>query len=247
VSPGGAGGPVAFVGDSHLLAGDEATPAFVRFVAASVGRFERLVLVGDVFDLWIARGRLHEEHHRRALEAIREARARGLAVDYAVGNRDYGVETLPDAPFDRIATETLRDPSATPAWVAEHGDLVNADDLQYRRWRAFSRSAPVLGTFLALPAAVSVPLSQWLERRMRTTNLDHKRAFPTGHALRRARFHFEESGARYLVLGHFHQELRLDAAPGEVLVLPDWKRARRHAEWHPNATSGTMKLADSVA
>ena len=48
-------GPTAFVGDSHLLAGDATTAAFAKFVQACPGRFSRLVLVGDIFDLWLAR------------------------------------------------------------------------------------------------------------------------------------------------------------------------------------------------
>jgi len=242
---GPADGPVAFVGDSHLLAGDDATGAFVDFVQRCPSRFARLVLVGDVFDLWLARPHLHEEHHRLALAALGEATTRGLAVDYAVGNRDFGVETLPGSPFARVATELLHAPGGRPAWVAEHGDLVNEDDTQYRRWRAFARSGPVLGSFLALPGALGVSLSQWLERRMRTTNLAYKRRFPTEHAVRRAERHFAETGASFLVLGHFHQELRLPARGGEVIVLPDWKRARRHAEWHPGGAAGRVEIVDS--
>ena len=242
----GRAAPVAFVGDSHLLAGEpEVTAAFCRFVEACPGRFARLVLVGDIFDLWLARPHLHEPHHVEVLAAIREAASRGLAVDYAVGNRDFGLETLPGAPFARIATELLLEPGDSPAWAAEHGDLINTDDLSYRRWRAFSRSAPVLGTYLRLPGWAGIPASRWLEQRMRTTNLAYKRAFPTDHAVRRATEHFARTGARWLVLGHFHEERRLAAGAGEVLVLPDWKRSRRHAEWLPGPRPGTMLFADS--
>ena len=237
-------GPVAFVGDSHLVAGDETTRALARFIEGAPGRIARLVLVGDIFDLWLARPHLHEDQHRRILASIREASARGLHVDYVVGNRDFGVESLHESPFSRIASEILTDPAPTPAWVAEHGDLVNEDDVQYRRWRAFSRSRPILGSFLALPGTIGVPLSQWLERRMRTTNLDYKRRFPESHALRHAERVLAASGTRWLVLGHFHVELRLPCLQGEIIVLPDWKRARRHALFEPDA-GGRMSLVDS--
>ena len=236
--------PVAFVGDSHLLPGDDTVELFLDFLAGAPARFERLVLVGDIFDLWLARPHLHEEHHRRTIEGMAAARSAGLAIDYVVGNRDFGVEGLADAPFDRVASVLLPETGEAPAWLAEHGDLVNEEDRQYRSWRALSRSAPVLGTFLRLPAALGVPLSQWLERKMRTTNLAYKREFPMAHAVRRAAGHFERTGARYLVLGHFHQELRFRAGEGEVLVLPSWKTAPRHAEWDPAA--GTMRFTDSV-
>jgi UDP-2,3-diacylglucosamine pyrophosphatase LpxH len=235
---------VAFVGDAHLLAGDEATRAFVAFLERAPGRFERLVLVGDIFDLWIARPHLHEAHHDLVLEALAQARARGLAIDYAVGNRDYAVESLARAPFDRVALELLV--AGDSGWIAEHGDLVNDADAQYRAWRRFSRSRPVLHGFLALPGAVSRPLAAWLERRMRTTNLQYKRRFPIEAARHHASRVLGETGARYLVLGHFHQELRFPVDGGEVLVLPDWKRARRHALWLPAADGGTFTFEPSL-
>jgi len=236
-------GPVAFVGDSHLLPHDRATDDFERFLKGAPSRFSRLVLVGDIFDLWLARPHLHEEHQRRILEGVALARAAGLPTDYVVGNRDYGVEDMPDSPFDRVAPECLDG----GGWAAEHGDLVNEDDARYRAWRRFSRGRLVLGTFLRLPSAVGLRASQWLERRMRTTNLAYKRSFPTRSAVERAREHFSRTQARFLVLGHFHQELRFPAEPGEVLVLPDWKRSRRHAEWSPGATAaGTMRFVDSL-
>jgi UDP-2,3-diacylglucosamine pyrophosphatase LpxH len=237
---------VAFVGDSHLLAGEPVVDRFLEFLAEAPRRFERLVLVGDIFDLWLARPHLHEEHHRRVLEGLGQARSEGLAIDYAVGNRDFGVETLPESPFDRVATTSL-DAPARGGWVAEHGDLVNQADRQYRTWRAFSRSRVVLGTALRLPAAVGVPLSQWIERKMRTTNLAYRRAFPTSQASERAEQLFAATDARFLVLGHFHQELRFDVVGGEVLVLPDWKRSLRHAEWTgEGAAAGTMRFTDSL-
>lgn len=240
-------GPVAFVGDSHLLAAEAGiTTSFLDFLATAPDRFARLVLVGDIFDLWLARPHLHEEHHRRVLAAVDAARVRGLPIDYVVGNRDFAVETLPLSPFSRVATECLGDPAERPAWLAEHGDLVNDDDAQYRRWRAVARSRIVLGAFLALPGVVGVPISQWIERRMRTTNLAYKREFPTEHVVRRAARHFDATGACHLVLGHFHQELRLEARGGDVIVLPDWKRARRHAEWHPGPDGGRMLFARST-
>ena len=235
--------PTAFVGDSHLLPDDGSTEAFLGFLESAPGRFARLVLVGDIFDLWIARRRLHDQHHDSVLAALQRARERGLAIDYAVGNRDYLVESLPGSPFDRVGTVELLDTSDSPAWVAEHGDLINEDDTSYRRWRRFSRSRIVLGLFLALPSPVARRLSLWLERRLRTTNLAYKRRFPEEHALRRAAGHVRHHGIRFVVLGHFHQELRLRAQDAEILVLPDWKRSRRHLEWDPD--SGTMTFVAS--
>lgn len=241
-------GPVAFVGDAHLVAADETTGLFAAFLEQAPERFERLVIVGDLFDLWLARPHLHEAHHARVLSAIAGARDRGLAVDYTVGNRDFGLEHLRPCPFDHVASEVLAGPEVDghPAWLAEHGDLVNDDDRAYRRWRAFSRSPAVLGSFLRLPGTVGIPLAQWLERRMRTTNLAYKRRFPTEHVVRHAARHFDRTGSRYLVLGHFHEERRVAVPGGEVLVLPDWKRSRRHLEWSLRGTTPDARFVASL-
>jgi UDP-2,3-diacylglucosamine pyrophosphatase LpxH len=79
---------------------------------------------------------------------------------------------------------------------------------------------------------------------MRTTNLAYKRRFPLEHATRRAEGHRREHGVAHVVLGHFHQEMRLQAEGVEILVLPDWKRSRRHLEWDPVARA--MTFADSL-
>ncbi len=139
------GRPIAFIGDSHLLPEEDTVDAFLDLLEAAPARFSRLVLVGDIFDLWIARRQFHDEHHRRVLERFSALHRAGFPIDYAVGNRDYAVESLTPRPFDRVASELLQENDEAPDWLAEHGDLINEDDRQYRAWRRFSRSWPVLG------------------------------------------------------------------------------------------------------
>ena len=226
------------------MPGDSTTEAFLRFLESAPMRYERLVLVGDIFDLWIARRRFHLPHHDVVLAALARSAAAGLAVDYVVGNRDYAVETLEPSPFARVAPIVLLDPASTPAWAAEHGDLANDEDTRYHAWRRVSRSAPVLGSFLRLPGFVGRPLSLWLERRMRTSNLAYKRRFPLEHVTSHAERVLASTAARFVVFGHFHEERRFSISGGEVLVLPDWKRSRRHAEWRPD--TATMVFAPSL-
>ncbi|MEM7245937.1 MAG: hypothetical protein AAF533_11380 [Acidobacteriota bacterium] len=223
--------PVAFIGDSHLLPDESSVPEFIEFLRTAPGRYSRLVLLGDIFDLWIARPAFHDDHHEEVLAAFHEAEQAGFPIDYTVGNRDYAVETLRPSPFDRVEPEVLAERPEQPRWLAEHGDLVNQDDRQYQGWRRFSRSRFVLGPVCCLPSFIGKPLSLWLERKMRTTNLAYKRRFPLEHVQRRAAAQFAETGARHLVLGHFHEERHHEVEGGEVWVLPDWKRSHRHLEW----------------
>jgi UDP-2,3-diacylglucosamine pyrophosphatase LpxH len=74
-------------------------------------------------------------------------------------------------------------------------------------------------------------LAERLERGMRASNPEYKRAFPEDH-VREYAAGFLRDGADVVVLGHFHVERDLTAQPpsppGRIVVLPEWKTTRRH-------------------
>ena len=125
-----------------------------------------------------------------------------------------------------------------------HGDLANSDDRRYLRWRRFARSPLIWGLFNLLPKRIRIGLAESTEKRMRSTNLDQKREFPTAQVLAYAGS-FLKAGHDVVVLGHFHEEREFmiggDAGPGRVVVLPEWKGSRRHLEVN---VSGDLSFVD---
>ena len=227
-------GDLILVADSHLNAEDAETDRFVRFLR-DVGRSaEKLLLLGDIFDLWIALRKLELPFHRMVVEALDEVARSGIEVIYLEGNRDYFVgERYQDGPFTRVIPDAAILQHGGNRVHVSHGDLVNLRDRQYQRWRWLSRSAGMRLAFGALPAAPAGRLSSYLERRFRTTNAQYRIRFPAEQAAGYAEQAFR-SGADMLVMGHFHEERVMEFPGGEghgggrLFVLPGWREDHRY-------------------
>ena len=213
-----------FVGDVHLDRDDPELAAFLAYLRQVGASAARLVLMGDLFNLWIGDPELEQPHHRAVIDALRALRAGGVQVHYLEGNRDYRVARAHlGTTFDAVSDLGLDESWGGKRIWAAHGDLVNAHDVQYRFWRRLSRSGVAFGAFGLLPRSRRFALAEGVERRMRGTNLAMKRELPSS-ALRAFAAPWIERGMDAVVLGHFHDEVEL---PG-VFVVPLWKDGRRH-------------------
>jgi UDP-2,3-diacylglucosamine hydrolase len=239
------GSDLVFVGDVHLDHGDPDLAAFVAYLRGLGATAGRIVLMGDLFNLWLGDPGLEQDHHRQVVDCFRELRAAGSEVHYLEGNRDYRIARAHrGGAFDAVDATGLREDWGGRTIWAAHGDLVNRHDLQYRAWRFVSRMTPAWWLMSAIPRAKRFALAEAMERRMRGTNLSMKRAFP--EALVRAyAAPFLEAGGDAVVLGHFHAEHELSSGPGErgrIFVLPEWKGSRRHLRV---TASGEMGFEDA--
>lgn len=233
-------GDVVFVGDVHLERDDRDLAEFVAFVERSARSASRIVLVGDLFDLWVGLRDMEGPQHRTVTECFERLRARGTTLRYIEGNRDYAIRArYTGTAFDDVAEGGIEESAGGRRIFAIHGDLVNESDRQYRRWRKLSRSRPFWWTFRSLPARVRHRLSQSLESSMRSSNQGFKRAFPE-ESVRRYAAGLLARGYDAVVLGHFHVEKELD---GRIFVLPEWRESRRHLR--VDASTGRIAFESS--
>lgn len=223
---------LVFVGDVHLERDDAALSDFVGFLKAVGQHASRVVLIGDLFNIWVGRPELEAPHQSAVLSSLRRLRARGTVVRYLEGNRDYRIaDGYAGDAFDDSTDGGIEERHGGVSLFATHGDLVNPRDRQYRAWRAFSRATPVWAAFQLLPRRRRVRIAEGLERRFRSTNIDFKSTIPEDdiRAFAAPRF---AAGHDAVVLGHFHVERRIDVeTPGgrrTVYILPEWKGSRRH-------------------
>ncbi len=84
-------GDLVFVGDVHLDREDASLPAFLRFLDALEPTTRRLVLVGDLFNLWLGQRSLEQPHQTAVVSKLAQLRERGVSVVYLEGNRDYRI------------------------------------------------------------------------------------------------------------------------------------------------------------
>lgn len=227
-------GNLVFVGDVHLESGDAALEDFLSFLDRVGRTAARIVLMGDLFNLWVARAELERPHQVRVIDRLVELRARGIVVRYIEGNRDYRVgRRHSGGALDDSTDNSLVEEFGGHRVFAAHGDLVNVADRQYRLWRRLSRSQLFWAAFRMVPRARRVRMAEALEARMRSTNLAFKQEFPE-QAVRGYAAELFAAGHDIVVLGHFHTErdltLENDGPRGRILVLPEWRESRRHLE-----------------
>jgi len=241
-------GNLVFIGDVHLDRGDPSLADFLAFLGGLTQSASRVVLLGDLFNLWLGRPELEQPHHRAVAERLEQLRRAGVVVRYVEGNRDYRIgDRYTGTALDEVSDAGIVESFGGHRVFAVHGDLANVEDRQYRLWRRFSRSTPVWRLFNLLPERLRSRFAERLESSLRATNLDFKRSFPE-QRVREYAARYLGSGHDLVVLGHFHveQDLRVEAAgaTGRVLVLPEWRSSRRHLELTPD---GEVAFVDSLA
>jgi len=227
-------GNLAFVGDVHLVPDDPILPEFLQFLEWLGKSCSQIVFTGDLFTVWLGRRELEQPHHAAVLSKLTELRGQGVVLRYIEGNHDFRIGSSPVAEFfDEVCDETLCESFGGLRILVAHGDLANSEDRRYRMWRRFARSPLIWGVFNLLPKRCRIRLAESTERRMRSTNLYHKREFPTEQVLAYAAS-FLEAGHDAVIMGHFHVEREFlidgEQGPGKVVVLPEWKGSRRHLE-----------------
>jgi UDP-2,3-diacylglucosamine hydrolase len=240
-------GDLVFIGDVHLDRDDPALEDFLRFLRSLGATTSRVVLLGDLFNVWIGGAAMEQPHQRAVAQALAELRRGGVRVGYLEGNRDYRIgRHYTGTALDEASESHLIERHGGKSVYTTHGDLVNLRDRQYRAWRAFSRSSPVWALFELLPVPRRLALVERLERRMRGTNLAQKRELPEALLREFAAARLRE-GHDAVVLGHFHVEREIPiAAPGaagRLFVLPEWRASRRHLVLRE---SGELAFVDSV-
>jgi UDP-2,3-diacylglucosamine pyrophosphatase LpxH len=218
---------IAVVADSHLGGpGGDGDELIAQLRALPGQCIERLILLGDIFHVWVGSKRFETPEVRKLLPVLRELRAGGLRIDYVEGNRDFFLVGSPYADaFDSIVLET-RFESAGQRVLAIHGDGLNQQDRQYRFWRWLSKSPVVRFFVLHLPGPVARRFVHSTENRLANTNFRHRKRVPE-QAIRDFGQRRVTEGHDLVILGHFHEPHSYPLEGGEIRLLDAWFRSRR--------------------
>lgn len=225
---------VAIIADSHLGGpGGDGDELVEQLRALPAEGCTRLILLGDVFHVWVGSEKFETPEVRKIVPELRRLRDAGLRVEYVEGNRDFFLRGSPYADaFDRVALEIpfeIETEEGTERCLAVHGDGINDRDWQYRFWRWLSKSPPVRGLILGLPSSWAQRFVHRTEARLSRTNFKHKRRIPEGPIRAYGERRLAEGYDR-LYLGHFHEPRDFDVPGGTVHVLDAWFDSRR-VEW----------------
>jgi len=221
---------VALIADAHLGGPGGSADLLVEQLRALPDQgCEHLVLLGDLFHVWVGDPRYETPEIAAVVEALHELEDRGLPVDYIEGNRDFFLDRGPYADAFRSVVRELTFEAGGKRYLVVHGDGLDRRDWQYHLWRKISKSAPARFLLTHAPRRFAQKIALTAERRLSSTNRRHKREIPEVVIRRYAE---ERLGAEHdtLLLGHFHEERRWQVEGGDVWLLDAWFRSRR-VEW----------------
>jgi UDP-2,3-diacylglucosamine pyrophosphatase LpxH len=221
---------VALLADAHVGGpGGRGDDLAEELAALEPGRCELLLVLGDLFHVWVGDRRYETAEIRRLLDAIDAVRARGIATRYIEGNRDFFLDDSVYAPhFDSIS---LEHPfvSGGVRYLAVHGDGIDDRDWRYRFWRFASKNPLSRAAARRLPGGLANRIVHDMDRRLAETNFEHKIRIPEAVIRDYGQRRLAE-GHDVVLLGHFHQPLRFAVPGGEVRVADAWYHTHR-LEW----------------
>lgn len=221
---------IALIADAHLGGpGGGPGPLVAQMASLAEQGCRRLILMGDLFQVWVGDPRFETAEITAFLAALAALRRQGVRVDYVEGNRDFFLTRGPyREAFDFVGLEVAFELGGV-RYLAVHGDGLNDRDWQYRFWRRLSKSPPVELAVRHFPRRLARRLVDSTERKLANTNFKHRARLPEaairGYAERRL-----AEGHNVLLLGHFHEPRTWTVPGGEVRLLDAWFRSRR-VEW----------------
>jgi UDP-2,3-diacylglucosamine hydrolase len=213
-----------FISDLHLAPQRRTTARFLEFLRADAPRHRELVILGDLFELWI--GDDTAASARPVLDALAAGTARGLRLLLMHGNRDpllgHGFAAATGGTL--LADPIVVDVAGTPTLLS-HGDAWCTDDVAYQKFRAMARQPQFQRDFLSRPLderiafGRSVRMQSESEKSTKATEIMDVAPDAVLEALRTA-------GVRRIIHGHTHRPaahvVDLGGTLAERWVLPDW-------------------------
>lgn len=221
---------VAVVADAHLGGPGGPAALLVRQLddLATVS-CERIVLLGDLFQVWVGNERFETPEIKAVVECLQRIRAAGIPLHYIEGNRDFFIAGSSYGElFDSVGSE-LEFETGGKRYLAVHGDGINAQDYLYRFWRRLSKNRLSRWAMNRLPRRMAERLISGFEEELSKTNFKHKRRMPEDVIIEYARHRLSKTFDAIL-LGHFHEPFKRSLEQGEVVVFDAWFKSRR-LEW----------------
>lgn len=232
------GGDLVVAADVHLGPDDPEVERFCGFLSEMGEQAASVVLLGDIFSLWMGAPRYTGAQHQAVMDACRMLRRSGVEVVFVEGNREYDVRGWEGDAFDVVDELWTACDWAGQRWRLAHGDLIDPGDVSNRVFRRVVRSRIVLGAVRRLPARWGLRLGHDIERALRHRNL-HRKTSIREERLAAYGAWLRQGGFAAGVIGHIHVELSRsfsaeDGRKTQLYVLPDWRTTHRYLRVTPS-------------
>lgn len=197
-----------FVSDVHLTEPDsERYQKFLQFLnLLSKKAVKRLVLLGDIFDLWVGRHQYFVSKHQELIQVLESLQAKGIEIHYFEGNHDLYLKDF----FGKSLGFKIHANFYEVSWDGlkirmEHGDLANPEDRGYLFLRSFLRNAFTKNIIRNLPGKIVNKIGESASHKSRdyTDHMDvDSKNVVRDYATRLS----GKSDFEVLITGHTHQK-----------------------------------------
>ena len=216
-----------FVSDLHLAPErPRIVDVFFDFAGKIAPRAEALYVLGDLFEYWVGDDELEDPFNAAVADALGTVARAGIAVSLMQGNRDV---LLGQKFAERCGAKVIPDPTVIELYgtrtILMHGDTLCTEDVEYQKFRAYSRDPGNQRKFLALSLAerrkqaLGMRAQSQSDKQQKSPEIMDVAEAAVVRALR-------ETGYPRLIHGHTHRPGRhvhaLDGRTCERWVLPDW-------------------------
>jgi UDP-2,3-diacylglucosamine hydrolase len=216
-----------FISDLHLTTErPQANQQFFEFLAQIAPAAQALYILGDLFEYWVGDDDTTDPLNASVAVALKALAARGTAVYFLHGNRDFlvGEDFAARSGAQLIPDPTLIDLHGTRTLLM-HGDTLCTDDIEYQKQRTIYRNPQMQAQLLQLPLAVRHQKAREL-RALSVSSKSGKAAEIMDVSPAAVDAVLREHQYPRLIHGHTHRPARhehvVDSHACERWVLNDW-------------------------
>lgn len=194
------------------------------FLHGIVGKYDLMVLVGDIFDLWFDWKYTIVKQYFPILRSLADIADAGCRIVYISGNHDFW---FGDFLSEHLGCEMHQDGFSITAdglrMRFEHGDIRTVNDLRYQLYRKVIRLNFMKRVFAAIHPDFALQLGTFLSRssRTRTENPELRNSKTLG-LKNYAMSLIKNNKADIVVMGHSHNPELMNIDKGYYANCGDW-------------------------
>jgi len=228
---------LVFVADAHIENNARDVHSFRNFLKEISATTQTLAILGDLFNLWIAKKRLEQDYHSEIIDQLRVLKMNGMKLIYIEGNRDFHIKHCYQGdPFDTVSGDECAEEFDGKRFYLHHGDGVNVNDRSYRLWRRFAKSNAVWRLFNSFPLSAEAAIARNVEKLLKGSNIKHKSSFPYDKCKQFAEDVLKK-GFDIAVIGHLHKAesfaFTINGGKKFLYSLPAWKNDKKYLLFEP--------------
>lgn len=218
--------------DTNHPADDENAAILLSFLAEAVGRYDLLVLNGDIFDLWFDWKYTIIKQYFPLLHRLAEIVENSCQVVHISGNHDFWFNGFLKEYLDiRHYDDYFSLEADGRKLLFTHGDLHTVNDMRYKLFRGIIRLRGVKWLFSLLHPDLALTIGSKMSRSSRLRRIStllqkKKSAGLVSYAKKQI-----ESGKHDIVaMGHSHQPALKRIGDGYYVNSGDWMRHHSYVQ-----------------